>query len=65
MGKRPPISIPYWLAKCLAYVGDVLNFIPINSQKLDKIVTSDIWSNEKAKRELGWKPIDVIDNFVI
>jgi len=65
LGKRPPISIPYWLAKCLAIVGDVLSFIPINSQKLDKIVTSDIWSNEKAKRELGWKPIDVIDNFVI
>ena len=65
LGKRKPISIPYWMAKCLALVGDVLSFFPINSSRLEKIVTSDTWSNEKAKRELGWKPIDVLKNYKI
>lgn len=65
LGKRKPISIPYWTAKCLALIGDVFSFFPINSARLDKIVTSDTWSNEKAKRELGWQPLNVLDNYKI
>ena len=65
LGKRKPISIPYWMAKCLAYVGDLFSFFPINSSRLEKIVTSDTWSNEKAKRELGWKPMGVLENYKI
>lgn len=65
LGKRKPISIPYWMVKCLALVGDVFSFFPINSRRLEKIVSTDIWSNEKAKRELGWKPMDVIENYKI
>ncbi len=65
LGKRKPISIPYWMAKCLALVGDVFSFFPINSARLEKIVTSDTWSNEKAKRELGWQPLNVLDNYRI
>lgn len=65
LGKRPPISIPYWMAKCLAMVGDLFSFFPINSKKLEKITTSDVWSNEKAKRELGWQPMDVLENYKI
>ena len=65
LGKRKPISIPYWLAKCLALLGDVFSFFPINSGRLEKIVSTDVWSNEKAKRELGWKPMDVIENYKI
>ena len=65
LGKRKPINIPYWMAKCLALVGDVFSFFPINSARLEKIVTSDTWSNEKAKRELGWQPMDVLENYEI
>lgn len=65
LGKRKPINIPYWMAKCLALVGDVFSFFPINSTRLEKIVTSDTWSNEKAKRELGWQPMDVLENYTI
>ena len=65
LGKRKPISIPYWMAKCLALVGDVFSFFPINSARLRKIVTSDTWSNEKAKRELGWQPMDVLENYKV
>lgn len=65
LGKRKPISIPYWMAKCLAWFGDVFSFFPINSSRLEKIVTSDTWSNEKAKKELGWKPLDVLEHYTI
>ena len=65
LGKRKPTSIPYWMAKCLALVGDVFSFFPINSPRLKKIVTSDTWSNEKAKRVLGWQPMDVLENYKI
>lgn len=65
LGKRKPISIPYWVAKCLALIGDVFSFLPINSARLKKIVTSDTWSNEKAKRDLGWLPMNVLENFKI
>jgi nucleoside-diphosphate-sugar epimerase len=65
LGKHKPISIPYWIAKCLALIGDVFSSFPINSARLDKIVTSDTWSNEKAKSELGWQPMNVLDNYKI
>lgn len=66
LGRRLPINIPYWLAKCLALVGDCLgNKAPINSLKLKKVTKSLTFSNEKAMRELGWKPLDVIENYRI
>lgn len=65
LGKRPPINISYWFAKCLAMVGDIFSFFPINSLRLEKIITDDVYSNEKAKRELGWQPMDVIENYKI
>lgn len=65
-GKHAPISVPYWMAWCLAKIGDVVGDIwPINSQRLRKIVTDDTISNEKAKRELGWQPMDVLTNYKI
>ena len=66
LGKKLPISIPFWVAKCMAIVGDCLGKkAPINSLKLKKITESLTFSNEKAKRELGWKPIPVLENFKI
>lgn len=66
LGKKLPLSIPYWMAKCMAIVGDCLGKkAPINSLKLKKITKSLTFSNEKAKRELGWKPTPVLENFRI
>ena len=64
--KPQPLSIPYWLAKVVALIGDCLGKkAPINSLKLDKITKSLTFSNEKAIRELGWKPMNVLENFRI
>lgn len=66
LGKRQPISIPYWMAKSLAIVGDVLGRrFPINSQRLDKITKSLTFSNKKVVQELGWQPLKVLDNLHI
>ena len=66
LGKRPPISIPYRVAWCMAKVGDLLGSkAPINSYKLEKMTKSLTFSNEKARRELGWEPLDVLTNYKI
>lgn len=66
LGKRKPISIPYWMAWCMAMVGNLLGSkAPINSYKLEKMTKSLTFSNEKARRELGWEPLDVLENYVI
>lgn len=64
LGKGKPLNIPYWLAWCMAKVGDLLgNKAPINSYKLEKMTKSLTFSNEKARRELGWEPMDVLENY--
>lgn len=66
LGKRKPISIPYWMAWFMAKVGDLMGSkAPINSYKLEKMTKSLTFSNEKAKRELGWEPLDVLTNYQI
>ena len=66
LGKGKPISIPYWLAWCIAKVGDLLGSkAPINSYKLKKMTKSLTFSNEKVRRELGWEPMDVLENYKI
>ena len=66
LGKRKPISIPYWMAWCIAKAGDLLGpKAPINSYKLDKMTKSLTFSNERARRELGWEPMDVLTNYII
>ena len=65
-GKSNPMSIPYSLARLIAKVGDVFgNRAPFNSFKLKKITTSLTFSNEKALHELGWEPLNVLENFKV
>ena len=66
LGKRKPFSIPYSVAKAMAVCGDMLgNKAPINSVKLAKITQPLTFSNKKAKENLEWQPINVLNNFVI
>ena len=66
LDKHKPISIPYWMAWCMAKVGDLLGSkAPINSYKLEKMTKSLTFSNEKARKELGWEPLDVLTNYKV
>ena len=66
LGKGKPLSIPYWIAWCMAKAGDLLGSkAPINSYKLEKMTKSLTFSNEKARKTLGWEPMDVLENYKI
>ncbi len=66
LNKRLPLHIPIWTAKGLAKVGDLFGRrAPFNSNKLMKMTRSLTFCNEKAKTELGWVPLSVMDNFII
>lgn len=66
LGKRKPISIPYWFAKSLALVGDVVGKrFPINSLRLSKLTQSLTFSNKRAIENLSWQPLSVLDNLHI
>lgn len=66
LGKRKPLNIPYWVAWCMAKIGDCLGSkAPINSYKLDKMTKDLTFSNEKARTELGWEPLDVLTHYQI
>jgi nucleoside-diphosphate-sugar epimerase len=66
LGKNNPVSIPYWMAWCMAKVGDLLGSkAPINSYKLQKMTKNLTFSNEKVRKELNWEPLDVLENYKI
>lgn len=67
LGKHMPISIPYWIAWCMAKVGDIVGpKAPINSYKLENVMTKSLtFSNEKACKELDWSPMDVLENYKV
>ena len=66
LGKKKPLSIPYWIAKLLALFGNMIGKKAlINSEKLHKIVNSLTFSNEKARIQLGWEPLNVLQHFKI
>lgn len=66
LGKGKPLSIPYWMAWCMAKIGDLLGSkAPINSYKLGKMTESLTFSNEKVRTALNWEPKDVLANYKI
>jgi GlcNAc-P-P-Und epimerase len=66
LGKSNFVNLPYVLAKVLALMGDIMGKkSPINSVKLEKISRSLTFSNEKARHELDWEPMSILDNFKI
>lgn len=66
LGKRMPVVVPYHIVKLLALLGDLIGEgFPVNSIKLNKITQTLTFSSQKAIDDLNWKPLNVIDNYVI
>lgn len=64
--KQNPISIPLFVAKSLALIGDLVgNRFPINSLRLTKLTQSLTFSNQRAIDNLNWQPLSVLDNLKI
>lgn len=63
LGKHRPMSIPFWMAKVMARIGDIIgNKIPFNTNRLVKLTCSLTISNQKAKKTFGWEPLQVLKN---
>lgn len=66
LGTKAPFSIPLLFAVLFARIGDLFgDKAPINSLKLKKIIRPLTFSNEKAKKEFNWTPLNVLDSFKI
>lgn len=65
LGKRAPLSIPMWLAKPLAWIGNLIPSFPFNTYRLQKLTQTCTYSNEKIKRGLDWEPLNVLENLKV
>ena len=66
LGKKPPLSMPFWFAKLIAFFGDSIGEIaPLNSRKLRKMNTSLTFDDSKARVFFGWNPTPVLENLII
>jgi len=59
--RNSPFHVPYWVAKSLASIGDLVGKpFPIDSYKLKKILSTLTFDDSKARLELGWNPTPVL-----
>ena len=60
LGNPSPFAIPLGLGWVLGRFGDFVPSFPVNSASIKKIVHTFTFSDEKARRELGWSPRPVL-----
>lgn len=66
LGKSKPLNLDLWFAKVLAKCGDLLgSYVPINSNKLFKIISSLTFDDSKAREKFGWNPKCVLSEFKV
>lgn len=58
-------TLPLGWAKCLARIGDFIPGSPFHTARLDKLSNELIFSDARARADLGWSPHRVIDNLDI
>jgi nucleoside-diphosphate-sugar epimerase len=64
--KSNPLNIPPLIAKVIARIGDLMgNKAPINSRKLNKIISDLTFDDSKAVKAFGWNPTPVLKGFQI
>lgn len=66
MGKYEPLDLPLWIVKMMARIGDCLDEkFPINSKKIDKIISNLTFDDSKARLVIGWNPKPVLNNLIL
>lgn len=65
-GKKEPSNIPLWIARILSNVGDFIGSkFPINSSKLNKIISDLTFDDTLARKKIGWNPKPILTHFEI
>ncbi len=57
-------TIPSFVATILGKIGDRLSFFPVNTVTIHKITHTFTFSDEKARKELGWTSKKVLDYYL-
>tara|TARA_X000000368_G_C23053970_1_gene722924 strand:- start:2060 stop:2959 length:900 start_codon:yes stop_codon:yes gene_type:complete len=65
LNKPKPFGIPIWLARLFGILGDILIFLPVNSDKIDKLSNNLTFSDKKARKKLKWNPSGDLKNWKI
>jgi nucleoside-diphosphate-sugar epimerase len=66
LGISKPLSIPLWLAKIIAKLGDLIGSkAPLNKIRLKKITTDLTFDDTLARKNFGWNPTPVLKGFSI
>lgn len=66
LGKGKPLNMPLWLVRIIAKFGDLLGSkVPLNSNKLKKIISDLTFDDSKARETFGWDPTPVLEGFTI
>jgi nucleoside-diphosphate-sugar epimerase len=59
--KTTPFNLPFCFAKIFALCGDIIGpNAPINSLKLNKVISDLTFDDSKARSEFGWNPTPVL-----
>ncbi|RZK22643.1 MAG: NAD-dependent epimerase/dehydratase family protein [Flavobacterium sp.] len=62
LGKRPSKDIPLFIAKGIAMLGDILGaHAPLSTMKLNKVLSTLTFSDQKIKNTIDWEPISVLE----
>jgi nucleoside-diphosphate-sugar epimerase len=59
--QRRIVNVPLFPFKIIARVGDLIPKFPLTSYRLAKLSQSLTFSDQKARRELGWKGTNVLE----
>jgi nucleoside-diphosphate-sugar epimerase len=67
MGRPIPWRLPKWAATLAARIGDCMQSYaridpPLDTQRLEKMVRSLTFSDQRARSRLGWNPRPVLQN---
>jgi nucleoside-diphosphate-sugar epimerase len=64
LNKKQPLNLPFFIAKGLAFIGNIFGKrAPINSCKLVKLTSDLTFDDTKAVEKLGWNPTPVLKGF--
>ena len=66
LNRSKPVNMPLFVAKLIALVGDLVGHsAPINSKKLNKIISDLTFDDTKAVKAFGWQPRRVLEELQI
>lgn len=70
LGVKRPRNISAFVARMIGFCGEIVDVIapgrsPINGGKVEKIISTLTFNDQKARQVLGWNPSRVIDVFRI